>query len=55
VTELAELGEIGARYAREWLEQQAVAGLLDVEDAGQDAASRRYRLPAAWHFYELTG
>jgi len=47
VDELAELASIDARYAREWLEQQAVAGLLDVEDAGQDAASRRYRLPDA--------
>ena len=45
VDELAELAGIDARYAREWLEQQAVAGLVDVEDAGQDAASRRYRLP----------
>jgi 2-polyprenyl-3-methyl-5-hydroxy-6-metoxy-1,4-benzoquinol methylase len=34
------------RYAREWLEQQAVAGLLEVEDgAGPD--ERRYRLPDA--------
>ena len=47
VDELAELAGIDARYAREWLEQQAVAGLLDVEDPGQDAASRRYRLPDA--------
>ena len=47
VAELAELAGIDARYAREWLEQQAVAGLLDVEDAGQDADSRRYRLPEA--------
>jgi len=43
----AELGGIDARYAREWLEQQAVAGLLDVEDAAGDAETRRYRLPAA--------
>jgi ubiquinone/menaquinone biosynthesis C-methylase UbiE/predicted transcriptional regulator len=47
VAELARLAGIDARYAREWLEQQAVAGLLDVEDAGQDADSRRYRLPEA--------
>jgi SAM-dependent methyltransferase/predicted transcriptional regulator len=47
VAELAERGGIDARYAREWLEQQAVAGLLDVEDAAEDAGSRRYRLPAA--------
>jgi SAM-dependent methyltransferase/predicted transcriptional regulator len=45
--EVAERGGIDARYAREWLEQQAVAGLLDVEDAGQDAETRRYRLPEA--------
>jgi SAM-dependent methyltransferase/predicted transcriptional regulator len=47
VAELAERAGIDARYAREWLEQQAVAGLLDVEDAGQDADTRRYRLPEA--------
>jgi SAM-dependent methyltransferase/predicted transcriptional regulator len=45
--ELAELGGIDARYAREWLEQQAVAGLLDVEDADTGAETRRYRLPDA--------
>jgi predicted transcriptional regulator len=45
--ELAELGGIDTRYAREWLEQQAVAGLLDVEDAGTGAETRRYRLPDA--------
>jgi hypothetical protein len=31
---LARAAGIAPRYAREWLEQQAVAGLLDVEDAG---------------------
>jgi SAM-dependent methyltransferase len=31
--ELAERAGIDPRYAREWLEQQAVAGLLDVVDA----------------------
>jgi SAM-dependent methyltransferase/predicted transcriptional regulator len=46
VAELAGRAGIDARYAREWLEQQAVAGLLDVEDAAADAESRRYRLPA---------
>jgi SAM-dependent methyltransferase len=44
--ELARLVGIAPRYAREWLEQQAVAGILDVED-GSDGA-RRYRLPAAY-------
>jgi 2-polyprenyl-3-methyl-5-hydroxy-6-metoxy-1,4-benzoquinol methylase len=45
--ELAARAGIDARYAREWLEQQAVAGLLDVEDGAADAEARRYRLPAA--------
>ncbi len=43
--ELAANAGIAERYAREWLEQQAVAGLLDVVDDG-DPATRRYRLPA---------
>ena len=34
------------RYLREWLEQQAAAGLLAVEDAGAEENARRYRLPA---------
>src|SRR3954447_23667421 len=36
--ELAEQAGIAPRYAREWLEQQAVAGILDLEDD-------RHRLP----------
>jgi 2-polyprenyl-3-methyl-5-hydroxy-6-metoxy-1,4-benzoquinol methylase len=43
--ELAERAGIAERYAREWLEQQAVAGLLEAEDAEAEAAKRRYRLP----------
>lgn len=42
--ELAETAGIDARYAREWLEQQAVSGLLEVAEPG-DANTRRYRLP----------
>jgi SAM-dependent methyltransferase len=38
--ELADRAGIAPRYAREWLEQQAVAGLLDVEQIDP----RRYRL-----------
>jgi 2-polyprenyl-3-methyl-5-hydroxy-6-metoxy-1,4-benzoquinol methylase len=34
------------RYAREWLEQQAVAGILEVDDADAEPSSRRYSLPA---------
>jgi SAM-dependent methyltransferase len=33
------------RYIREWLEQQTVAGILEVEDENQDTGSRRYSLP----------
>ena len=44
--ELAARAGIHERYAREWLEQQAVGSLLDVDDAGKDAAERRYSLPA---------
>ncbi len=34
------------RYAREWLEQQTVAGILVVEDAAAHADDRRFVLPA---------
>ena len=44
--ELAGVARINERYAREWLEQQAVAGLLITDDPGAPARSRRYRLPA---------
>jgi 2-polyprenyl-3-methyl-5-hydroxy-6-metoxy-1,4-benzoquinol methylase len=43
---LAAAAGIAERYAREWLEQQAVAGFLAVDDAGRPAAERRYRVPA---------
>lgn len=36
------------RYAREWLEQQSVAGLVEVVDASVPADERRYRLPDAY-------
>ena len=42
--ELAERAGIAPRYAREWLEQQAVAGLLDVEHPDPAADARRYAL-----------
>jgi 2-polyprenyl-3-methyl-5-hydroxy-6-metoxy-1,4-benzoquinol methylase len=44
---LAADAGIAERYAREWLEQQAVAGFLAVDDPAADAAQRVYRLPAA--------
>jgi 2-polyprenyl-3-methyl-5-hydroxy-6-metoxy-1,4-benzoquinol methylase len=46
-TELAGRAGIDERYAREWLEQQAVTGLLDVDDAALPAADRRFSLPEA--------
>ena len=47
VGELAETAGIARRYAREWLEQQAVAGVLTVDDVTAPAESRRYELPEA--------
>jgi 2-polyprenyl-3-methyl-5-hydroxy-6-metoxy-1,4-benzoquinol methylase len=44
--ELASLAGIAERYAREWLEQQAVAGILELAQDTIDGHSRRYRLPA---------
>jgi SAM-dependent methyltransferase len=43
--ELAERARIAERYAREWCEQQAVAGLLEVSDT-PNADGRRFSLPA---------
>jgi SAM-dependent methyltransferase len=43
--ELAERTGTSERYAREWLEQQAVGGIL-ATDAGQPGEVRRYELPA---------
>ncbi|MGH4007997.1 MAG: class I SAM-dependent methyltransferase [Pseudonocardiaceae bacterium] len=45
--ELADTAGIAPRYAREWLEQQAVAGVLTVDDVTVDAEMRRYTLPEA--------
>jgi len=44
--ELARAAGIAPRYAREWLEQQAVAGLLRVTATDAPADERRYWLPA---------
>jgi SAM-dependent methyltransferase len=44
--ELAEAAGIAPRYAREWLEQQAVAGLIEVEDTSAAPLERRYALAA---------
>jgi 2-polyprenyl-3-methyl-5-hydroxy-6-metoxy-1,4-benzoquinol methylase len=44
-SELAEGTGTNERYIREWLEQQASSGILDVDDAEADSAKRRYSLP----------
>jgi 2-polyprenyl-3-methyl-5-hydroxy-6-metoxy-1,4-benzoquinol methylase len=46
-SDLAAGTETAERYAREWLEQQAVTGFLTASDH-EDAAERRYTLPAAF-------
>ncbi len=43
---LAERTGVHERYAREWLEQQAAAGILTVDDVSAPASERTYRLPA---------
>jgi 2-polyprenyl-3-methyl-5-hydroxy-6-metoxy-1,4-benzoquinol methylase len=43
--EIAAATGTDRRYLREWLEQQAVTGLIDVDDASKPAHERRYRLP----------
>ncbi len=46
--ELAARTGTAERYVREWLEQQAVADILAVEDAAAAAGDRRYFLPAGY-------
>jgi SAM-dependent methyltransferase len=43
--ELASRTATAERYVREWLEQQAVAGFLAVENTEAEAGERRYSLP----------
>ncbi|MDX6210849.1 MAG: hypothetical protein QOE24_3240 [Frankiales bacterium] len=45
--EVAEATGTVERYVREWLEQQAVAGVLDVEDPSLTPAARRFSMPNA--------
>ena len=44
-SELADATGTHERYTREWLEQQAVAGILEVESADTEPEERRYLLP----------
>ena len=47
-SELASRGGIDERYAREWLEQQAATGILEVDDAAAAPGDRRFSLPEAY-------
>ena len=47
-SQLATAAGIDPRYAREWLEHQAVAALLEVDDASTAPDDRRYTLPAGY-------
>jgi hypothetical protein len=47
--ELAAAAEIAPRYAREWLEHQAIAAIVDVDDPAAAPDERRYALPAGHH------
>jgi SAM-dependent methyltransferase len=44
-SELAAAAGMHERYAREWLEQQAMSEILTVENPDADAGERRYSLP----------
>jgi hypothetical protein len=46
-TELASRADIAERYAREWLEQQAVAGVVEVDNTAKPAEERRFSLSNA--------
>ena len=45
-TELAAAAGVDERYAREWLEQQTMAGILEAQDPAASDSERRYVLPA---------
>jgi 2-polyprenyl-3-methyl-5-hydroxy-6-metoxy-1,4-benzoquinol methylase len=45
-TELADRASIARRYAEEWLDQQAAAGIVDVVDTDARTGVRRFELPA---------
>ncbi len=47
--EIAAATGTDRRYLREWLEQQAVTGLIEVDDPSKPTDERRYRLPDGHH------
>src|SRR5207247_3420049 len=46
-SQLAARASINDRYAREWLEQQAATGFLEVDDPAKPAGDRTYSISAA--------
>lgn len=46
--ELADRAQVAERYAQEWLDQQAAAGILEVDDVAMPPEQRRYSLPDAY-------
>src|SRR5215217_3801431 len=53
--ELASVAGVNERYAREWLEQQAMAGILEALDPNVSDAERRYAVPAGHEEVLLDG
>lgn len=47
-SDLARRTGTAERYAREWLEQQAVTGILECENPEGDQSERRFRLPTGY-------
>jgi SAM-dependent methyltransferase len=47
--ELAAASGVHERYAREWLEQQTVSGIVETENPDAPDEERRYRLPPEHH------
>ena len=47
-TELAARAGIAERYAREWLEQQAVGGIIECDDPSAGERERSYSLPSEY-------
>jgi SAM-dependent methyltransferase len=45
-SDLANALGLSERYVREWLEQQAASGILELDSTGGDSATPRYALPA---------
>jgi SAM-dependent methyltransferase len=53
--ELASAAGVNERYTREWLEQQAMAGILEAQDPSASDAERRYAIPAGYAEVLLEG